>query len=63
MQHVVQGMVRDNMRDQDPREALLKYATASVEDNEWTSAWSKTQPKPVFDTRPLSDEEKEDKKK
>lgn len=46
-----------------PREALLKYATASVEDNEWTSAWTKTQPKPVFDLRPAPEDEEKDKKK
>ncbi|KAM0790757.1 hypothetical protein ACM66B_004608 [Microbotryomycetes sp. NB124-2] len=47
-QHVVQGLVRNHMRDQDPREALLKYATEDASDNKWTAAWSKTQPKPVF---------------
>lgn len=40
-----------------PREALLKYATKDVNDNEWTAAWTKNQPKPVFDLRPESDEE------
>ncbi|KAL8292109.1 hypothetical protein RQP46_001575 [Phenoliferia psychrophenolica] len=60
-QHVVQGLVRDDLRTQDPREALLKYATASVEDNEWTSAWTKTQPKPVFDLRPEPTEEEKKK--
>ncbi|SCV71516.1 BQ2448_3104 [Microbotryum intermedium] len=56
-QHVVQGLVRDNLREQDPREALLKYATTSVEENEWTAAWTKNQPKPVFDLRPDTDDE------
>ncbi|KAK4046201.1 hypothetical protein OIO90_006622 [Microbotryomycetes sp. JL221] len=58
-QHVVQGLVRNNMRDQDPREALLKYATASNDDNTWTAAWSKTQPKPVFDERADDDNKSE----
>ncbi|SCZ89214.1 BZ3500_MvSof-1268-A1-R1_Chr1-1g01034 [Microbotryum saponariae] len=62
-QHVVQGLVRDNLREQDPREALLKYATASVEENEWTAAWTKNQPKPVFDLRPDTDDEDDDPKK
>ncbi|KAJ7630701.1 hypothetical protein FB45DRAFT_990657 [Roridomyces roridus] len=46
-QHVVQNLVRDTTRDEDPREALLKYA--HTEDNpQWTSAWKANQPKPVF---------------
>ncbi|GAA5823064.1 hypothetical protein JCM11251_007472 [Rhodosporidiobolus azoricus] len=58
-QHVVQGLVRNTLRDVDPREALLKYATADPNDNTWTQAWSKTQPKPVFDTRIVTEEEEE----
>lgn len=87
-QHVVQGLIRDNLRDQDvrvrgsvhkferislnlptmshsqPREALLKYATADASENQWTAAWTATQPKPIFDTRPEedNDDSKEDKK-
>ncbi|GAA5985995.1 hypothetical protein JCM10908_006364 [Rhodotorula pacifica] len=57
-QHVVQGLLRNEMRDQDPREALLKYATQDPSDNTWTKAWAASQPKPVFDTRPESDEER-----
>ncbi|BGP33973.1 hypothetical protein JCM10296v2_005788 [Rhodotorula toruloides] len=60
-QHVVQGLVRNSMRDQDPREALLKYASADPNDNTWTKAWAATQPKPVFDTRPDTEEEEEGK--
>lgn len=43
-----------------PREALLKYASADPNDNTWTKAWAATQPKPVFDTRPDPEEEEED---
>ncbi|GAA5863713.1 hypothetical protein JCM3774_001223 [Rhodotorula dairenensis] len=57
-QHVVQGLLRNEMRDQDPREALLKYATQDPGENTWTKAWAASQPKPVFDTRPESDEER-----
>ncbi|KAJ7102169.1 transcription factor [Mycena belliarum] len=46
-QHVVQNLVRDNTRDEDPREALLKYAHTQ-DDPQWTSAWKANQPKPVF---------------
>ncbi|KAG1777439.1 hypothetical protein EV702DRAFT_1179538 [Suillus placidus] len=45
-QHVVQNLVRDTTRDEDPREALLKYAKMADEDPQWTSAWRQNQPKP-----------------
>ncbi|KAF8741626.1 Transcription factor, partial [Rhizoctonia solani] len=38
-QHIVQHMFRDTSRDEDPREALLKYATKEGEDLRWTQAW------------------------
>ncbi|QRV90934.1 bromodomain associated protein [Ceratobasidium sp. AG-Ba] len=38
-QHIVQHMFRDTSRDEDPREALLKYATKDGEDLKWTKAW------------------------
>jgi hypothetical protein len=47
-QHVVQNLVRDTTRDEDPREALLKYAALAEEDPQWTGAWRQNQPKPVF---------------
>ncbi|BGP50318.1 hypothetical protein JCM10450v2_006237 [Rhodotorula kratochvilovae] len=62
-QHVVQGLVRNTLRDQDPREALLKYATSDPSENEWTKAWSTTQPKPVFDERPDPEDDKEEEKR
>ncbi|KAJ7042485.1 transcription factor [Mycena alexandri] len=37
-QHVVQNLVRDTTRDEDPREALLKYAHTQ-DDQQWTAAW------------------------
>ncbi|TFY59502.1 hypothetical protein EVJ58_g5737 [Rhodofomes roseus] len=46
-QHVVQNLVRDTTRDQDPREALLRLANTD-EDPVWTKAWKANQPKPVF---------------
>ncbi|KAJ3872123.1 hypothetical protein F5051DRAFT_445486 [Lentinula edodes] len=39
-QHVVQNLVRDTTRDEDPREALLRYATAANEDPQWTAVIS-----------------------
>ncbi|KAF7339671.1 hypothetical protein MSAN_02182100 [Mycena sanguinolenta] len=57
-QHVVQNLVRDTTRDEDPREALLKYANTE-KDPLWTAAWQQNQPKPVFADVP-QEEEKED---
>ncbi|KAH7104634.1 transcription factor [Auriculariales sp. MPI-PUGE-AT-0066] len=55
--HVVQNLVRDTTRDEDPREALLKYATVADNDPRWTAAWRSTQPKPVF--QEVEEEEKD----
>ncbi|KAI3622664.1 transcription factor [Moniliophthora roreri] len=58
-QHIVQNLVRDTTRDEDPREALLKYAKAGDEDPQWTAAWRQNQPKPVFAEVPEQEEEEE----
>jgi len=57
-QHVVQNLVRDTTRDEDPREALLRLANAD-EDPVWTAAWRANQPKAVF--AQVEEEEEEDK--
>lgn len=51
-QHVVQNLVRDTMRDEDPREALLRFADKADQDPQWTKAWKANQPKPVFADEP-----------
>lgn len=59
-QHVVQNLVRDTMRDEDPREALLKFADKADQDPLWTKAWKTNQPNPVFaeeDTRDTKEDE------
>jgi len=56
-QHVVQNLVRDTTRDEDPREALLKYAKIGEEDPQWTAAWRINQPKPVFEEEGEKEEE------
>ncbi|KAG8758492.1 hypothetical protein FRC14_008117 [Serendipita sp. 396] len=56
-QHIVQNLVRDTMRDEDPREALLRIGAKVDNDPMWTRAWKETQPKPVFQE---AEEEKED---
>ncbi|KAJ7275281.1 transcription factor [Mycena haematopus] len=58
-QHVVQNLVRDTTRDEDPREALLKYANTE-KDPLWTSAWKQNQPNPVFADVPQEEEKDED---
>lgn len=51
-----------SMRDEDPREALLKYADKASKDRMFTNAWAETQPKTLY--AELSDEDEEpDKKK
>lgn len=56
-QHVVRHLVRDTTRDEDPREALLKYAEAAEQDPHWTAAWRVNQPKPVFQEEEVEEEE------
>ncbi|WFD35653.1 hypothetical protein MCUN1_002511 [Malassezia cuniculi] len=52
MQSDIQSMIdtvwQDSIRDEDPREALLKYAEKAEKDPQWTKVYAKTQPKPIF---------------
>lgn len=50
-QHVVQGIFRDNTREEDPREALLRYHTAGKdgeEERKFTKAWEVNEPKKIY---------------
>ncbi|CAB5396110.1 unnamed protein product [Rhizophagus irregularis] len=48
-QHIMKELIKDTTRDEDPREALLKYAAISEDDPQWIgNAYKKTQPKPVL---------------
>ncbi|WFD29674.1 hypothetical protein MSPP1_000684 [Malassezia sp. CBS 17886] len=47
-QSMVRGIWQDQLRDEDPREALLKYAEKAKKDPKWTSIYAKTQPNPVY---------------
>ncbi|KAF9073742.1 transcription factor [Rhodocollybia butyracea] len=58
-QHVVQNLVRDTTRDEDPREALLRYAQVANEDPQWTAAWKENQPRPVFADVPEEEDDEE----
>jgi WD40 repeat protein len=62
--HVRESFPLSSMRDEDPREALLKYAEKAEKDPVFTGAWSTTQPKTIY--AEISDDEDEgerDKKK
>lgn len=54
-EHIRDRIAFSDMRTEDPREALLKYADKAKNDPMFTKAWSKTQPKAVY--ADLSDEE------
>ncbi|TAQ88010.1 hypothetical protein B7494_g3687 [Chlorociboria aeruginascens] len=62
-QHINENIPLSSMRDEDPREALLKYAELAKNDPLFTNAWKDTQPKTQY--AELSDEEDDgpDKKK
>lgn len=57
--HIKQNIPHSSMRDEDPREALLKYAEKAEKDPVFTAAWKQTQPKTIY--ADISDEETEDK--
>ncbi|KAK7520781.1 WD repeat protein [Phyllosticta citriasiana] len=57
-EHIRKSIPLSSMREEDPREALLKYADKAKEDPVFTAAWKETQPKPIF--RELSDDEAEE---
>lgn len=56
--HIKNNIPLSSMRDEDPREALLKYAEKADKDPMFTNAWKHTQPKTLY--AELSDEEGED---
>ncbi|TGO42855.1 hypothetical protein BHYA_0005g01210 [Botrytis hyacinthi] len=61
--HINESITLSSMRDEDPREALLKYAELAKTDPLFTNAWKDTQPTTQY--AEISDEEDEgpDKKK
>ncbi|KAJ2487679.1 hypothetical protein IWW37_005135 [Coemansia sp. RSA 2050] len=49
-QHIMKSIIKDTMRDEDPREALLKYAAVAESDPMFVApAYKGTQDKPIFD--------------
>ncbi|EON66606.1 hypothetical protein W97_05852 [Coniosporium apollinis CBS 100218] len=59
--HIREHIPLSSMRDEDPREALLKYAEKAEKDPMFTNAWKTTQPKTIY--AELSEEEDEPEKK
>ncbi|KAI9764258.1 MAG: hypothetical protein M1840_008549 [Geoglossum simile] len=55
--HIKEHIPLSSMRDEDPREALLKYAEVAEKDPMFTNAWKLTQPKTIY--AKLSDDEDE----
>lgn len=61
-EHIKQNFPLSSMREEDPREALLKYADKAKNDPLFTNAWAQSQPKTIY--AEVSDEEEQpDKKK
>ena len=60
-EHVRNQVPFSSMREEDPREALLKYSEKAEKDPMFTKAWKQTQPKTIYGE--ISDEEDEPAKK
>lgn len=61
--HIRNNIPLSSMRDEDPREALLKYAEKAEKDPMFTNAWKHTQPKTIYAELSDDDEEGPEKKK
>ncbi|KAJ1949792.1 hypothetical protein FBU59_000988 [Linderina macrospora] len=56
-QHIMKSLIKDTLRDEDPREALLRYAAVAEADPKFIApAYKGTQDKPVFDESGMADE-------
>jgi hypothetical protein len=60
--YVMEQIEGSDMRDEDPREALLKYAPKAGEKNVFTGAWDKTQPKGIYKDYDSDEDEREAKR-
>lgn len=53
------GMLKETWMEEDPREAILKYADAAANDPKYIApAYASTQPEPVFAKSDSEEEEK-----
>ncbi len=60
--YVMEHIEGSDMRDEDPREALLKYAPKEGEKNIFTGAWDKTQPKAIYKDYDSDEDERDSKR-
>ncbi|KAH4211288.1 hypothetical protein HBH98_131300 [Parastagonospora nodorum] len=60
--YVMEQIDGSDMRDEDPREALLKYAPKAGEKNVFTGAWDKTQPKGIYKDYDSDEDERDTKR-
>lgn len=60
--YVMEHIEGSDMRDEDPREALLKYAPKPGEKNVFTGAWDQTQPKGIFKDYESDEDERDNKR-
>ncbi|PUU83276.1 WD40-repeat-containing domain protein [Tuber borchii] len=58
--HIERSIGLSSMRDEDPREALLKYADVAEREPVFTAAWRETQPKTIYAEVEDEDEEGEE---
>jgi len=56
----MKGLLKKTEREEDPREAILKYAKEAEEDPYWFRAYQTTQPVTQFDYKALEDEQAEE---
>lgn len=61
--HIRENIPLSSMRDEDPREALLKYADKAEKDPIFTKAWKETQPKTIYGEVSDDEEQEPEKKK
>ena len=61
--HIRESIPLSSMRDEDPREALLKYADVAGKEKLFTGAWERTQPKTIFKEDSEGEEEGRENKK
>lgn len=59
---VMEQIEGSDMRDEDPREALLKYQPKEGEKNIFTGAWDKTQPKGIYKEYDSEEDERDSKR-
>ena len=62
-EHIKNSIPLSSMRDEDPREALLKYADKAEKDPMFTGAWKKTQPTTIYAVVSEGEEEEAPEKK